>query len=49
MKITMCCPVIEAYGQTESTGAGFATDAFDSQTTHVGGPLVRFFNNKGSF
>jgi long-chain acyl-CoA synthetase len=43
MKITLCCPVIEAYGQTENTGAAFATDAFDPQVTHVGGVLVIFF------
>jgi len=43
MKITLCCPVIEAYGQTENTGAAFATDAFDPQTTHVGGVLVIFY------
>ena len=40
MKIAMCCPLVEGYGQTENTGAGFITDAFDPQTGHVGGPMV---------
>jgi long-chain acyl-CoA synthetase len=49
MKIAMCCPLVEGYGQTESTGAGFVTDAYDSQTTHVGGPMVNFLPILGSF
>mmetsp|Transcript_19225 Transcript_19225/g.1699 ORF Transcript_19225/g.1699 Transcript_19225/m.1699 type:complete len:142 (+) Transcript_19225:494-919(+) len=40
MRIAMCCPFIEGYGQTESTGASFACDKNDSKTGHVGGPIV---------
>lgn len=39
MKICMCCPLIEGYGQTESTGAAFITAGNDPITRHVGGPL----------
>ena len=42
LKIAMCCPLLEGYGQTENTGAGFITDAFDPVTRHVGGPVVIF-------
>lgn len=42
MKITMCCPLLEGYGQTENTGAAFITDAYDPVTRHVGGPIVIF-------
>ena len=40
MKIAACCPIIEAYGQTENTGGAFATLAADSESGHVGGPTV---------
>ena len=39
IKIVACCPVIEGYGQTESTGASFLTELFDPLSGHVGGPL----------
>lgn len=39
MKIVMCCPFIEGYGQTESTGASFCTHDKDPTTGHVGGPV----------
>lgn len=29
MKIACCCPILEGYGQTESTGASFVTRAND--------------------
>lgn len=50
LKIAMCCPLIEGYGQTENTGAGFITDALDPVVRHVGGPVViYFFNLLGCF
>ena len=39
LKVTFCCPVVQGYGQTESSGAmtiGFTTD---NSSGHVGGPL----------
>jgi len=39
MKIAMCCPFIEGYGQTESTGASFCTHDSDPKAGHVGGPI----------
>lgn len=39
LKIVACCPVMEAYGQTESTGGSFITNPNDSISDHVGGPL----------
>jgi long-chain acyl-CoA synthetase len=39
IKIVACCPVIEGYGQTESTGGSFLTDPSDPFSGHVGGPL----------
>ena len=41
LKVTMCAPLIEGYGQTESTGAMLFSDEFDSDTKQVGGPTVR--------
>ena len=43
LKICMCCPLLEGYGQTENTGAGFITDAYDPLTRQVGGPIVIFY------
>lgn len=40
LKVVMSCPMLEGYGQTETTGAAFATVAHDPTTGHVGGPLV---------
>ena len=40
LKCAFCCPIIEAYGQTESCGASFCTKIFDNQAGHVGGPAV---------
>lgn len=39
LKIAFCCPIIEAYGQTEGTGAEFSTLMNDPLSGHVGGPL----------
>ena len=38
LKIAMSCPILEGYGQTESTGGSFVTDSQDSTCGHVGGP-----------
>ena len=43
MKIAFCCPVIEAYGQTELGGASNWTDIRDASTGHVGGVLPSFY------
>lgn len=42
LKITMCCPLLEGYGQTENTGAGFITAGLDPEVRHVGGPVASF-------
>lgn len=38
LKIAFSCKIYEAYGQTETTGASFATDPYDKDVGHVGGP-----------
>lgn len=40
LKVTACCPILEGYGQTESTGGSFMTHSEDTSQGHVGGPLV---------
>ena len=40
LKVCMCAPLIEGYGQTESTGAMTITDSDDPVVKHVGGPTV---------
>lgn len=40
MKVVMCAPFIEGYGQTESTGGVFITSQNDPETRHVGGPTA---------
>ena len=40
LKCLFCCPIVEAYGQTESCGASFSTKVFDNESGHVGGPTV---------
>ena len=39
LKIAFCCPIVEVYGQTESTGASHVTKIYDGRCGHVGGPL----------
>jgi long-chain acyl-CoA synthetase len=29
LKVVLCCPILEAYGQTECTGGGFLTNMND--------------------
>lgn len=40
LRLVFCCPIIEAYGQTESTGASFGCKVFDNLSGHVGMPGV---------
>ena len=40
LRCVFCCPIVEAYGQTEGCGASFGTKIFDNQAGHVGGPGV---------
>ena len=42
LKIGFCCPVYEAYGQTEGTGLEFHTSKDDPLGGHVGGPAVTY-------
>jgi long-chain acyl-CoA synthetase len=37
LKICMCCSMLEAYGQTEGTGAEFGMKIEDTESGHVGG------------
>lgn len=39
LKVVVCCPMIEGYGQTESTGGSFITRPDDQESGHVGGPM----------
>lgn len=39
LKICCSCPILEGYGQTESTGGSFLTAMNDPSSGHVGGPL----------
>ena len=39
LKVVTCAPVLEGYGQTESSAASFMTHPKDSTSGHVGGPL----------
>ena len=36
----MCCPIIEAYGQTEACGGEFCSGRSDPIMGHVGGPAT---------
>mmetsp|Transcript_19254 Transcript_19254/g.3119 ORF Transcript_19254/g.3119 Transcript_19254/m.3119 type:complete len:122 (+) Transcript_19254:1027-1392(+) len=40
LKAVFCCPVFEAYGQTETCGAAFCTAIDDIASGNVGGPFV---------
>ena len=37
LKAVVCCPIIEGYGQTESTAASFLTHFDDNSSGYVGG------------
>ena len=38
LKVAFSCEIYEAYGQTETGGASFATHPYDPELGHVGGP-----------
>lgn len=38
LKVTFCCPIVEAYGMTESSGGSTLTVPSDPLSGHVGGP-----------
>ena len=42
LKVVLCAPLIEGYGQTESTGAMLFSSGADSTVKQVGGPVVLF-------
>lgn len=39
LRVTTCSPILEGYGQTESTGGSYLTKCSDSSGGHVGGPM----------
>ena len=43
MKVIMCCPLLEGYGQTECTGAAFVQDMKDPSMGNVGAVAVIIF------
>lgn len=38
LKVNLCCPILEGYGQTEVPGSISVTHPADTDTGHVGGP-----------
>ena len=38
LKVNLCCPILEGYGQTEVPGSISVTHPKDTETGHVGGP-----------
>ena len=39
LKVALCCPLIEGYGQTEGVGGQFCQDINETDLDNVGGPL----------
>lgn len=42
LKVVLCAPLVEGYGQTESTGAILFSCSEDPAVKQVGGPVVFF-------
>lgn len=42
LKVVLCAPLVEGYGQTESTGALLFSSAGDPAVKMVGGPVANF-------
>lgn len=42
LKVVLCAPLVEGYGQTESTGAILFSSAGDPAVKMVGGPVANF-------
>ena len=42
LKVVMAAPLLEGYGQTESTGGVTVTAAYDPDCGQIGGPAVLF-------
>ncbi len=42
LKVVLCAPLVEGYGQTESTGAMLFSLAHDPAVKMVGGPVVNY-------
>ncbi|CAD8177408.1 unnamed protein product [Paramecium pentaurelia] len=40
LKIAVCCPILEGYGQTESSALSFSTARWDPISSHLGGPAA---------
>lgn len=40
LKVVLCAPLVEGYGQTESTGAILFSSGGDQAVKQVGGPVV---------
>ncbi|CAD8084657.1 unnamed protein product [Paramecium sonneborni] len=40
LKIAVCCPILEGYGQTESSALSFSTARWDPESSHLGGPAA---------
>ena len=43
--ISVCAPLLEGYGQTESMGGSFLTEKGDLELGHVGGIQVNYNTN----
>lgn len=39
LRVIFCCPIVEAYGQSECGGAATSTSTLDHTIGHIGGPL----------
>jgi long-chain acyl-CoA synthetase len=39
LKVVFCCPIVEAYGLSETSGGATVVDVDDNIGGHVGGPI----------